>query len=60
MKTAMLERSPAADQLQNENDQGNQEQKVNVSAQNVETHKAKQPQNQQNHKYSPKHKNPFI
>jgi hypothetical protein len=43
MKTAMLERSPAADQLQNENDQGNQEQKVNVSAQNVETHKAKQP-----------------
>src|ERR1051326_1528908 len=51
----MLQRSPPADQLQNENYQRNQQQDVNVSAQNVEPDKAEQPQNQQNHKYSPKH-----
>jgi hypothetical protein len=33
---------------------------MNVSAQYVETHKTEQPQNQQNHKDSPKHKSPFI
>ena len=56
----MLQRSPAANQLENQNDDGNKKQDVNVSAQNVEAHKTKQPKNQQNYKDSPKHKNPFI
>ena len=56
----MLQRSPAANQLDNQNDQRDQEQQMNVSAQNVEADKAKQPENQQNNKDSPKHKNPFV
>jgi hypothetical protein len=52
----MLQRSPAANQLDNENDQRDHEQQVNVSAENVEADKAKQPKNQQNNKDGPKHK----
>jgi hypothetical protein len=51
----MLQRSPAANQLDNENDQRDHEQQVNVSAENVEADKAKQPKNQQNNKDGPKH-----
>jgi hypothetical protein len=53
---AMLQRSPAANQLQNEDDQRNQEQDVNVGAENVESDESKQPKNQQNQKDGPKHK----
>ena len=56
----MLQRSPAAYQLKNQNDDSNEEQNMNVSAQNMEAHETKQPKNQQNYKDSPKHKNPFI
>ena len=56
----MLQRSPAANQLDNKNDQRDQKQEMNVGAQNVEADKTKQPKNQQNNKDSPKHKNPFI
>jgi hypothetical protein len=56
----MLQRSPAADQLENKNDQRDQEQQMNVGAENVEADKTKQPKNQQNNKDSPKHKKPFI
>ena len=58
--SAMLQRSPAANQLENQNDDSDQEQDMNVGAQNVKAHKTKQPKNQQNYKDSPKHKNPFI
>ena len=51
----MLQRSPAANQLENKNDQRNQEQDMNVSSQNVEADKSQQPKNQQNDKDSPKH-----
>src|SRR5438874_6194002 len=51
---SILQRPASADQLQNENDQRNQQQNMNVSAENVEADKTKQPQNQQNHKDSPK------
>lgn len=53
----MLQRSTAANQLDNQNNQRNQKQEVNVSAQNVEADETKQPKNQQNNKDSPKHKN---
>ncbi len=53
----MLQRSPAANQLDNKNDQRDQKQEMNVGAQNVEADKTKQPKNQQNNKDSPKHKN---
>ena len=53
----MLQRSPAANQLDNENDQRDQEQQMNVSAENVEADKTEKPKNQQNNKDSPKHKN---
>jgi len=56
----MLQRSPAADQLENKNDQRDQEQQMNVGAENVEADKTKQPENQQNNKDSPKHKKPFV
>jgi len=52
----MLYRWPAADQLENENDQSNKQQDVDISSQNVESDKSQQPQNQQNDKDSPKHK----
>jgi len=54
---AMLQWPPAADQLENQNDQRNQQQDVNVGAQNMEADETKQPKNQQDNKYSPKHKN---
>ncbi len=57
---AILQRSPTSNQLENENDQRNQEQDMNVRSQNVESDESKQPQNQQNNKDSPKHKNPFM
>ena len=56
----MLQRPAAADQLQNQNDQRDQQQDVDVSTQDVEADKPEQPKNQQNDKYSPKHKNPFV
>src|SRR5467141_3451852 len=49
---AMLQRSSAANQLQNEHDEGDQKQNVNVSAEHLEPDKSKQPENQQNHKDS--------
>ena len=52
----MLQRSPAANQLDNENNQRNEKQQMNVSAENVEADETKQPKNQQNNKDSPKHK----
>jgi hypothetical protein len=55
----MLQRSPAANQLDNENDQRDHEQKMNVSAENVEADKTKKPENQQNNKDGPKHKKTF-
>jgi hypothetical protein len=33
---------------------------VDVGAQDMEANKTQQPENQQDNKYSPKHKNPFI
>src|SRR5256885_13223675 len=54
---AILQRSSAADQLQNENDQGDEKQNVNVSAEHVESHETEQPQNQQNNEDSPEHIN---
>src|ERR1043166_6899604 len=51
----ILQGSPAADQLQNEYHEGNHQQNVNVSSQNVEADKSKQPENQQDHKNGPKH-----
>jgi hypothetical protein len=33
---------------------------MDVSAENVEADKTKKPENQQNNKDGPKHKNPFI
>jgi len=56
----MLQGPTAADQLDNQNDQRNQKQQVNVSAENVEADKTKQPKNQQNNKDGPKHKKPFV
>jgi hypothetical protein len=56
----MLQRSTAADQLDNQDDDRDHEQKMNVSAENVEADETEQPKNQQNNKDSPKHKNPFI
>ena len=56
----MLQRSTAGDQLDNQNDQRDEEQQMNVGAQNVEADKSKQPKNQQNKKDGPKHKNPFV
>jgi len=53
----MLQASPPANQLKNENDERNQKQNMNVCTENVETDKTKQPKNQQNNKDSPKHKN---
>ena len=58
--SAMLQRSPASNQLENENDQRNQEQDMDVGSENVESDESKQPQNQQNNKDSPKHKKPFV
>ena len=52
----MLQGSPPANQLQNEHHKGDQKQNVNVSAQHVEADEAKQPENQQDYKDSPKHK----
>src|SRR5947209_7363104 len=51
----ILERPPAANQLQNEHHQGDHQQDVNVRSQNVEADKSKQPEDQQDHKDSPKH-----
>jgi len=56
----MLQRAPAANQLDNENDQRDQEQQMNVGAENVEADKTEKPKNQQNNKDSPKHKKPFV
>ena len=53
----ILQRPSPADQLENEDDERDEEQNVNVSAQNVEPDEAEQPQNQQNYKDSPKHRN---
>ena len=55
----MLQRSATGDQLDNENDQRDHEQKMNVSAENVEADKTKKPENQQNNKDGPKHKKTF-
>src|SRR5712691_10673003 len=52
----MLQRSPAANQLDNEDHQRDQKQQMNVRAQNMEADKTEQPKNQQNKKNSPKHK----
>jgi hypothetical protein len=56
----MLQRPTTGDQLDNEYHEGNDQKQMNVRAQNVEPDKPEQPQNQQNYKDSPKHKNPFI
>jgi hypothetical protein len=53
----MLQRPTAANQLDNQDDHGDHEQQMNVSAENVEADETKQPENQQNNKDSPKHKN---
>jgi hypothetical protein len=55
----ILQRPTAANQLENENDERDQQQNVNVSAQNVEPNETEQPHNQQNDKDSPKHKKTF-
>jgi|GraSoiStandDraft_1057264.scaffolds.fasta_scaffold151870_2 hypothetical protein len=55
----MLQRSATGDQLDNENDQRDHEQKMNVSAENVEADKTKKPENQQNNKDGPEHKKTF-
>ena len=52
----MLQRSPAANQLDNKNDERDQKQQMNVRAQNMEADKTKKPENQQNNKDGPKHK----
>jgi len=53
----MLQRSPAANQLDNEDHERDQKQQMNVRAQNMEADKTEQPKNQQDNKDSPKHKN---
>jgi hypothetical protein len=53
----MLQRSTAANQLDNQDDHRDHEQEMNVSAENVEADETQQPKNQQNNKDSPKHKN---
>jgi len=55
----MLQRSPAANQLDNKNDERDQKQQMNVRAQNMEADKTKKPENQQNNKDGPKHKKTF-
>jgi hypothetical protein len=56
----MLQRSPTANQLDNQDDHRDHEQQMNVSAENVEADETQQPKNQQNNKDSPKHKKPFF
>jgi hypothetical protein len=56
----MLERSAAGDQLDNENDQRDHEQKMDVSAENVEPDKTQKPKNQQDNKDGPKHIKTFL
>jgi hypothetical protein len=56
----MLQRSATGDQLDNENDQRDHEQKMNVSAENVEPDKTQKPKNQQNNKDGPKHIKTFC
>src|SRR5437899_12432364 len=56
----MLQRPPTANQLDNEHDQRDEEQQMNVSAENMEADKTEKPENQQNNKDSPKHKKPFV
>ena len=56
----ILQRSPPADQLQNQNHYGNDKEDMNVCPQNVEAHETEQPEDQQNYKDSPKHKNLSI
>ena len=53
----ILQGATAADQLQNENDQRDEQQDVNVGAKNVEAHESEQPENEQNNEYCPKHIN---
>src|SRR6266404_2206699 len=53
----MLQRSATANQLDNEHDQRDEEQQMNVSTENMEADKTEKPENQQNNKDSPKHKN---
>jgi len=55
----MLQRSPAANQLDNKNDERDQKQQMNVRAQNMEADKTKKPENQQNNKDGPEHKKTF-
>src|SRR5436309_6165051 len=56
----MLQRPATANQLDNEHDQRDEEQQMNVSAENMEADKTEKPENQQNNKDSPKHKKPFV
>jgi len=55
----MLQRPATANQLDNEHDQRDEEQQMNVSAENMEADKTKKPENQQNNKDGPKHKKTF-
>ena len=55
----MLQRPSTANQLDNQNDQRDQKQQMNISSENMEADKSKQPKNQQNNKDSPKHKKTF-
>jgi hypothetical protein len=55
-----LERPSAGDQLDYQNNEGDDEQQMNESAQRIGANYSEQPQNQQNDKYSPEHKVPFV
>jgi hypothetical protein len=54
-----LERPPASDQLDYQNNEGDDEQKMNQSAANV-ADKAQKPEHDQYYNYSPEHKVPFF
>jgi hypothetical protein len=56
---ARLQWPAALDQLDNQYNQRNNEQDMNESAQGVRADQPKQPEHEQDHKYSPEHKIPF-
>jgi hypothetical protein len=54
-----LQRTPALDQVDDQNHNRNNEQEMNESAQCVGADQSKQPEHQQDNKYCPEHEFPF-
>jgi hypothetical protein len=57
---SILERPPAGDQLDYENDQRDDEQEVNEPAEHMKTEITEQPKHKQNDENSPKHRTSFL